>query len=156
MSKSKYNTAEAKFINPTNVEDEASIAKIYLYKRSTQKRIAYWIFFFLTGGIIYLLQKWSVAIRLAIKNSKTSDVKEADRLIVEGSGNSPQMELNVLDGTTEYILVKDRNLYIGGEMKVFKVIYFKKSLKNRFSNIVSIDFTLTPMTSPISLLSLSL
>ncbi len=90
MSKPKNEAYLAKFVHPTYVEDEAKIESISMYKRSLPKRIAYWFFFLVTGGFLFLLQKWSVAIRLRIKNSKTTDVKEADRLIITGIGNKPQ------------------------------------------------------------------
>jgi hypothetical protein len=86
MAKDKYAVTEAHFVHPINAEEEAMIHSITLFRRSVWKRVLYWIFFLATGGLLYLFQKWSIAVRLVVKNVKTKDVKTADRLIIKGVG----------------------------------------------------------------------
>lgn len=88
MSKDKYQVSEVKFVHPFNAEEAAMIAKIILYKRSTLKRILYWMMFFVSGGVNFLLQRWFITLRLIMKNAKTNDPKEADRLMITGVGIS--------------------------------------------------------------------
>lgn len=61
---------QAKFILPDNVEDEAIIDTIKLYKKSTCKLVFYYLFSILTLGMVALLAKWKFSLRILFKYSE--------------------------------------------------------------------------------------
>ena len=77
---------EGRYQLPIDVEDEAKIEKILMFKRSYIKLIFYYLFSVLTFGFVALLAKWKYSLRILFKYSKCIS-REAESVIVYGRGN---------------------------------------------------------------------
>jgi len=91
---------QAKFVLPENVEDEAIIDKLSLYKKNTLKLVFYYLTSVLTLGMVALLAKWKYNLRIAFKYSNSTP-EQAEFAIIKGR-----------DKTEEHIAIKKQGLYI--------------------------------------------
>jgi hypothetical protein len=83
--RTQTNWNEGLFQLPIDCEDEAKIAKILQFKRSTIKLILYYIFSVLTFGFVALLAKWKYSLRIRFKYSKCVS-REVEVVIIYGKG----------------------------------------------------------------------
>lgn len=75
----------AKFILPNDVEDEAIIDTIRLYKKNPLKLIFYYLSSVLTIGLVALLAKWKYNLRILFKYSDATP-EDAEIAMIYGRG----------------------------------------------------------------------
>jgi len=70
---------------PYNVEDEAAIVSLSLYKESKTKQIVYTILCFLTIGMTALFARWKVDTKIKLRY-QLCQISDASHIFIHGKG----------------------------------------------------------------------
>jgi len=98
---------------PYNVEDEAAIVSLSLYKESKTKQVVYTILCFLTIGMTALFARWKVDTKIKLRY-QLCQISDASHIFIHGK-----------DGTKELIPIGERKLCILKTSRMYKVFNYR-------------------------------